>query len=212
MERKGFLMVTMEPPPAMEEEFNDWYDTEHIPEREAVDGFETSRRYVCLSGFPRYMAAYDLTSPGVLTDGPYQRIAGDRYSPWTRRILNKARGLWRVTGEQIHPGQAQVTQAPRLLLLHYCGIPERSEARFVDAIRATYEVHDQVIQVRIIRDEPRSGGTPDHVVLIEGRGDLGALRGPATEGEHGGRLVLANEYARYWAYSSNSELGKVVAG
>ena len=32
----GLLLVMMEPPEEMEEEFNEWYDTEHIPEREAV--------------------------------------------------------------------------------------------------------------------------------------------------------------------------------
>src|SRR3546814_3022829 len=55
MKNKGFLMVTMEPPAAIEEEFNDWYDTEHVPERAAVDGFETAQRYVCVDGFPRYI-------------------------------------------------------------------------------------------------------------------------------------------------------------
>src|SRR5215813_11634719 len=57
---KGFLLVTMEPPPAFEEEFNAWYDTEHLPERLALPGFETARRFVCISGHPRYLAMYDL--------------------------------------------------------------------------------------------------------------------------------------------------------
>lgn len=43
---KGFLLVTMEPPPAIEEEFNDWYDTEHVPERAFIRGFESAHRYV----------------------------------------------------------------------------------------------------------------------------------------------------------------------
>ena len=50
---KGFLMVSMEPTPAYDEEFNDWYDMEHIPERTAIPGFESGRRYVCLNGWPR---------------------------------------------------------------------------------------------------------------------------------------------------------------
>ena len=28
---KGFLLVLMQPPPTLEEEFNAWYDDEHIP-------------------------------------------------------------------------------------------------------------------------------------------------------------------------------------
>ena len=32
---KPLLLVLMEPPAGMEAEFNDWYDTEHLPERPA---------------------------------------------------------------------------------------------------------------------------------------------------------------------------------
>ena len=33
---QGLLLATMEPMPGFEEEFNDWYDTEHVPERVGV--------------------------------------------------------------------------------------------------------------------------------------------------------------------------------
>ncbi|KDC63308.1 DUF4286 family protein [Bordetella bronchiseptica] len=210
MNSKGFLMVTMEPPSAMEEEFNEWYDTEHLPERAAVDGFETARRYVCLDGFPRYMAAYDLSSPAVLEAESYRNMAGERFSPWSQRILRKAKGLWRVTGEQVYPGQARACEAPRLLLLHYRGVPQAAAARLVDELRATYEPHAQVSQLRVIRYQSGAGEPPGHVALIEGKGSLGALRGPALEGENGRCIVVANEYARYWAYAPNPVLGKVL--
>ena len=41
-----------------DDEFNAWYDSEHIPERAAVPGFLSACRYVCRSGFPRYLAEY----------------------------------------------------------------------------------------------------------------------------------------------------------
>ena len=40
--RGGLLLAMMEPPPAMEEEFQDWYDTEHFPERADCEGFLTA--------------------------------------------------------------------------------------------------------------------------------------------------------------------------
>ena len=67
MANKGFLLVLMQPPPAFEDEFNAWYDTEHIPERVAVPGFETGIRFVCIDGAPKYLAVYDLVRPEVLT-------------------------------------------------------------------------------------------------------------------------------------------------
>ena len=36
MNPKGLLVAMMEPPAGFEEEFQDWYDTEHGPERMAL--------------------------------------------------------------------------------------------------------------------------------------------------------------------------------
>ena len=44
MANKGFLLVFMHPPAECEEEFNAWYDTEHIPERLSVPGILTGLR------------------------------------------------------------------------------------------------------------------------------------------------------------------------
>ncbi len=49
----GLLLAMMEPPSNIEEEFADWYETEHVPEREAIEGFLSARRLVCLSGWPK---------------------------------------------------------------------------------------------------------------------------------------------------------------
>ena len=63
---KGLLLVTMEPPASLEDEFNDWYDTEHFPQRRGLPGFESASRWVCIEGWPRWAALYDLESVGVL--------------------------------------------------------------------------------------------------------------------------------------------------
>ena len=68
----------MEPPPAMEEEFQDWYDTEHFPERATCEGFLTVHRFICIDGWPRYLALYDLADTDVLRGPAYARIAGER--------------------------------------------------------------------------------------------------------------------------------------
>jgi len=78
---KGFLLVTMQPPPAFEEEFNAWYDTEHLPERLAVPGFETALRFVCISGHPRYLAMYDLAHSQVLDSPEYLKVAFAQLQP-----------------------------------------------------------------------------------------------------------------------------------
>src|SRR6185369_6977967 len=98
---KGFLLVTMEPPPTLEEEFNDWYDTEHVPGRLGIAGFETGLRFVCLSGWPKYLSFYDLTTIAVLESEAYKAAAWGGFSPWTKRMLAKVRGQYRASGDQI---------------------------------------------------------------------------------------------------------------
>ena len=63
---RGLLLAMMEPPPAMEEEFQDWYDTEHFPERATCEGFLTAHRFICIDGWPRYLALYDVADTDVL--------------------------------------------------------------------------------------------------------------------------------------------------
>src|SRR5215472_9989480 len=105
MSNKGFLLVLMQPPPAMEEEFNAWYDTEHIPERLAVPGFESALRFSSTGAGPKYLAMYDLATESVLDGEAYRRVAGGNSSPWTKRILSRTK-VYRSAGSQIYPGNA----------------------------------------------------------------------------------------------------------
>jgi hypothetical protein len=66
MGAKGFLLAMMEPLPGFDSEFRAWYDTEHVPERMAIAGFESGQRLVCVAGWPRYVAIYDLAALDVL--------------------------------------------------------------------------------------------------------------------------------------------------
>ena len=104
--RKGLLLAMMEPPANLDEEFQDRYDGEHFPEREGCAGFETAARFVCVDGWPRYLALYDLTNVEVLRRDAYAAIAVRRYSPWTHRIMAKVWGQYRAEGVQAYPGTA----------------------------------------------------------------------------------------------------------
>jgi len=119
--RKGFLMVSMEPPPQYDEEFNDWYDMEHIPERSRIPGFETARRFVCVSGWPKYLSFYDLAEIGVLESEPYKKASWGGFSAWTKRMLPKVRGQYRASGDQIYPGNALTGNLARLTLIRFRG-------------------------------------------------------------------------------------------
>jgi hypothetical protein len=69
MARKGqgiLLVYTDLIEPKYEEEFNAWYNTEHLPELLAIPGVLDAARYVAKKGVPKYLAAYELASVDVL--------------------------------------------------------------------------------------------------------------------------------------------------
>lgn len=107
---RGLLLTITEPPAAMEEEFNAWYDQEHLPERLAIPGFRSARRWVAdvSPGEGRYLATYELDSSAVLQSREYLARFQNQ-TPWSRRCLGKAvvfrRWACEQTGaEDPHPG------------------------------------------------------------------------------------------------------------
>ncbi len=195
MPNKGFLLVQMQPPPAFEEEFNDWYDTDHIPERLAVPGIETARRFVCLDGWPRYLALYDLASLDVLATPAYRRVSGVHYTPWTRRMLSRVR-VFRFTGTQRYPGDALTGEAGRLILLRFRDVGTQDEPALLAGLRETYQARPGTAQIRLLATA--SEGIGDSFGLIET--SLPAAGPPLAPGVFGacaGKLDSVNIYARY---------------
>ncbi|BCF92986.1 DUF4286 family protein [Paraburkholderia sp. PGU16] len=109
----GILMVSMEPPASMEEEFNDWYDTEHFPQRRALPGFASASRWVCTSGWPRWTALYDLVSMDALQTDAYRAVSGANSTPWSRRLLPRTVGRTRVVAVALDAAQAVAQHEPR---------------------------------------------------------------------------------------------------
>ena len=56
----GIYLVYSDVDPVQEEEFNAWYNTEHIPELLEVPGVLDAARYEAVKGGPKYLAAYEL--------------------------------------------------------------------------------------------------------------------------------------------------------
>lgn len=192
-EAKGFLLVMMEPPPVLEEEFNAWYDTEHVPERLAVPGFESATRYVCVAGWPRYVAHYDLVSPGVIDSPAYQAICGDRFSPWTKRMLARVRGFYRVFGEQAIVTSQSTRSVGRMLLIRARDAESISLSAWAASARQAFETRGDFCDLRVLRAAPSQGSDLLALVRLDGSRarqpeDLSSL-GPIAR-----HVDLCNEY------------------
>jgi hypothetical protein len=110
--RRGLLLTLTEPPPPMEEEFNAWYDDEHLPERLAIPGFRSARRWV--SG-RSYLATYELDSAAVLQSAAYLARYQNQ-TPWSKRCLGKLVVFKRWACGQIDPGDADPHPGAKALL------------------------------------------------------------------------------------------------
>ena len=157
MANKGFLLVTMQPAPAFEEEFNAWYDSEHIPERLAVPGILTARRYVCADGHPKYLAMYDLQSHAVMQSDAYVRVGYENASPWTKRVTSRVRP-WRSTGDQVWPGDKLTRGGAAVLLVRFGGLPAAAVPEVVEVARKVFEPHPETLQLRVLAHDAGTAG------------------------------------------------------
>jgi hypothetical protein len=71
--------------PGKEDDFNAWYDQEHLPGLAAVPGTVRAARYVDAdaTASPRSYACYDLLSPATLESAPWLAVRG---TPWSARV------------------------------------------------------------------------------------------------------------------------------
>ena len=77
------LLVRLGIPPEHENEFNDWYNTDHLPALTSVPGVFGARRYRATVGSPNYLAVYEMADAEVRQTAAWRKAAD---SPWTLRI------------------------------------------------------------------------------------------------------------------------------
>ncbi len=196
---RGLLLAMMEPPATLEDEFQDWYDGEHFPERAGTEGFRTANRFVCIDGWPRYLALYDLDDVEVMRGPGYAKIAGDNYSRWTHRIVPKVWGHYRAEGTQIHPGRAEFGEkgrAARVAIWRFRQMPATLEEALVGGLRRIYDARPETAQTRVFRS-PQPGGH-DYIAIVELHAPL-TLPAGAVEALGGAlkHLDMLNTYVCY---------------
>src|SRR5260370_1758227 len=79
----GLLMVWTDIDREFEDEFNHWYDEEHLPRLLEVPGFLSAGRYIAVKGAPKYLAMYELEDHNVLRSTAYLDTV--KYQPSPRR-------------------------------------------------------------------------------------------------------------------------------
>ena len=126
----GLLVAGFDYSPVREDEFNDWYDTEHVPERARVAGFVNCQRWIGAENPKIAIATYDLKSLEVLRSEAYRAIAGENLSPWSKRMTSKAKRICRFEAQQLPPGDRAGPEAADGLMMYAMNVAPEAEAEF----------------------------------------------------------------------------------
>ena len=117
--------------PEARDEFHQWHNREHMPERVGIPGFRRGRRYVALTGAPEYFNLYEADSAEVLGGQDYlNRLNAP--TEWTRRVVpsfrNVSRSICRVAyTEGVGPGA--------FILTHRFDVSEGGRTAAIEALR-----------------------------------------------------------------------------
>jgi hypothetical protein len=127
---KGTLIAAMNMAQVAEDEFHDWYDTEHLPERQRVPGFLVCERWIGVADRKISVATYDLDDVKVLKSPAYLAIGGENLSPWSKRVTSRVERLMRFEGDQVLPGDQLPPRDAGGLLLNAMNVAPEVEAEF----------------------------------------------------------------------------------
>ena len=98
----GLMIVWVDVPPETEDEFNRWYNEEHLAELLAVPGVLSAARYEAVKSGPKHMAVYELESPAVIQTEAFKNRPR---TEWGQKVSPSVIGsnLMNNVYEMIHP-------------------------------------------------------------------------------------------------------------
>lgn len=126
----AILFSEMRPDPSWEDRFNTWYDTDHIPVRMAIDGFDGAQRYHALDD-DNYLVVYDMASLDVLKTPEYGVVKNDPTDE-TKWMLANVSNFTRYLGTEIaREGliDDQTIQAPLIFAAQF-NVPQDMQDEF----------------------------------------------------------------------------------
>jgi hypothetical protein len=126
----GLLVAGFNYANAARDEFHDWYDTEHVPERQRVPGFINAQRWVGADDPSISIATYDLESLDVLKTPAYTSIAGANLSPWSKRVIGMVERICRFEAEQLSPGRQAASAEAAGMMVFAMNVMPGAEADF----------------------------------------------------------------------------------
>ena len=179
--------------PEARDDFHQWHNREHMPERVGIPGFRRGRRYVAIAGTPEYFNLYEADSAEVLGGQDYlNRLNAP--TEWTRQVVPSFRNVSRSICRVVYTHG--VGQGAFILTQRF-DVGERDRPQVVKALRQSLlpplcdnkgiaGVHlcladESISKVETAEKKARADTTqvPTWIILIEGNSsaDVGAAGG-----------------------------------
>lgn len=209
----GMLMTSMDIDAVHEQEFNQWYDREHLAERVAIDGFLEARRYIAIDAAPKYLGLYSTATFDTLDSATYRKALANQ-TAWSLtnigRFKNMLRSVARIT---VSRGQGRGA----VLGLVRIRPPEGDIAGLREALRAQLDpgmIHG-IVSMHLMESDPRlskpltedaaapNPAARDWYVLIDGTSvdavdAVMAGRFDSSIAESGATLISNGSYRLMW--------------
>jgi len=207
------LMTSMDIDAAHEQEFNQWYDREHLAERVGIEGFLEARRYVAIDAAPKYLGLYSTATFDALDSDAY-RTALANQTPWSLANIGRFRNMLRAVARiTVSRGQGRGAA----LGLVRIRPPEGSTDALREALRALLDpgmIHG-IVSMHLMESDPRlskpltddpaapNPAARDWYALIDGT-DIDAVnatmagRFDAAVAAAGATLISSGTYRLMW--------------
>ena len=183
---RGAVCIWHDLAPEATDEFYQWHNREHMPERVAIPGFLRGRRYIAVAGAPAYFNLYEAESAEVLGGKDYlDRLNAP--TEWTRRVVPSfrrvSRSICRVAySEGVGQGGFMLTQRFELIAADRAGTIESLRMRLLPPLagrKGVAGVHlcvadDTISRIETAEKKARVDATaiPGCIVLIEGTSEV----------------------------------------
>ncbi len=165
---KGMLLTSMDVDLAHEEDFNRWYDREHLEERVAIEGFIEARRYVAEDGAPKYLFLYSTETIDVLNSPAYKaRLANP--TEWSKKTMARFKNMIRSVGRiTISRGKGRGAMLGIVRIRPANGGHETLR----DALRTALDPQsmDGVISMHVVESDPALSGPTTEIPTAAGTG------------------------------------------
>ena len=167
----GLMLVFVDVPSEREEEFNEWYNTEHLQELMSVPGILNCARYEAVKSGPKHLAVYEFENAQVIDTDAFKNRP---ITPWAQKVGPRAIATTRINNvyEMIHPASvsdiiANSEMAPALQIGRM-GVSSENEKEWNDWYSTVYVPNYETVP-GVIRGRRWKAyrGEPDYAVMYE---------------------------------------------